>query len=62
MATRRLVPVIVTQEVKQARPQSEIVAPDIDPGMLEYAATMLTSEAVSFRPVQFGRLLRCRIF
>jgi hypothetical protein len=41
--------------VKLARPQREIVASDVNPGMLEYAAKSLKSETVSLRPVQFAR-------
>jgi ubiquinone/menaquinone biosynthesis C-methylase UbiE len=41
---------IVTRAVKRAAPQAEIVATDVNPGMLEYAANALKSETVSFRP------------
>jgi SAM-dependent methyltransferase len=40
---------IVTRAVHRAAPQAQIVATDVNPAMLEYAAKALTSETVSFR-------------
>lgn len=41
---------IVTRAVHRAAPQAQIVATDLNPAMLEYAANALKFEAVSFRP------------
>ena len=40
---------IVTRAVHQAAPRAELVATDINPGMLEFAAHMRTTEHVSFQ-------------
>ena len=40
---------IVTRAVHKAVPQAQIVATDVNPAMLEYAANALKSESVSFR-------------
>lgn len=40
---------VVTRAVHQAAPQAEIIATDINPAMLEFAAHALTSSSVSFR-------------
>jgi len=40
---------IVTRAVHRAVPQAQIVATDVNPAMLEYAANTLKSETVSFR-------------
>lgn len=41
---------ILTRAVRRAAPQAEIVATDINAGMLDYAANTLSSANVSFRP------------
>jgi ubiquinone/menaquinone biosynthesis C-methylase UbiE len=41
---------IVTRAVHRAAPKAQIVATDVNPSMLEYAAKALTFETVSFRP------------
>ncbi len=40
---------IVTRSVHRAAPQAQIVATDVNPAMLDYAANTLKSETVSFR-------------
>src|SRR6478752_6315958 len=47
---------IVTRAVHRAVPQAEIVATDINPAMLEFAADALKSETVSFRPADAQNL------
>jgi ubiquinone/menaquinone biosynthesis C-methylase UbiE len=41
---------IVTRAVHRAAPRAELVATDINPAMLEFAAHALTTEHVSFQP------------
>ncbi len=41
---------IVTRALRRAAPQAQIVATDVNPAMLEYAANELKLERVSFRP------------
>jgi ubiquinone/menaquinone biosynthesis C-methylase UbiE len=41
---------IVTRAVHRAAPQAHVVATDINPAMLEFAANALNSEHVSFQP------------
>jgi ubiquinone/menaquinone biosynthesis C-methylase UbiE len=41
---------IVTRAVNEALPQAEIVATDINPGVVEYAMQHVRSERVSFKP------------
>ena len=41
---------IVTRAVSQAVPQAELVATDVNPAVLEFAASQLDSERVTFQP------------
>lgn len=47
---------IVTRAVHRAVPQAQIVATDINPTMLEFAAHALTAERVSFQPADAQNL------
>lgn len=47
---------IVTRTLHRTVPQAEIMATDINPAMLEFAAHALNSEAVSFRPADAQKL------
>ena len=47
---------IVTRAVHRSIPRAEIVATDINPAMLEFAARALTSEHVSFQPADAQNL------
>ena len=47
---------IVTRAVHRAVPRAEILATDINPAMLEFAAQALTSEHVSFEPADAQNL------
>jgi ubiquinone/menaquinone biosynthesis C-methylase UbiE len=47
---------IVTRAVHQAAPQAHIVATDINPAMLEFAANALTTEHVLFQPADAQNL------
>jgi ubiquinone/menaquinone biosynthesis C-methylase UbiE len=41
---------IVTRAVSEAVPQAQIVATDVNPGMIEFAAQRVSSERVAFQP------------
>jgi ubiquinone/menaquinone biosynthesis C-methylase UbiE len=47
---------IVTRAVHRAAPRAELVATDINPAMLEFAAHALTSDHVSFQPADAQNL------
>ena len=47
---------IVTRAVHRAAPRAELVATDINPAMLEFAARMVTTEHVSFQPADAQNL------
>lgn len=47
---------IVTRAVHRSAPRAELVATDINPKMLEFAAHALTSEHVSFQPADAQNL------
>ncbi|MGC2195246.1 MAG: methyltransferase domain-containing protein [Terriglobales bacterium] len=47
---------IVTRAVHRAAPRAELVATDINPAMLAFAAHMLTTEHVSFQPADAQNL------
>ena len=47
---------IVTRAVHRSVPRAELVATDINPAMLEFAAAALTSEQVSFQPADAQNL------
>jgi len=47
---------IVTRAVHRAAPQAHVVATDINPAMLEFAANALTAEHVSFQPADAQNL------
>ena len=47
---------IVTRAVHRAAPQAQVVATDINPAMLEFAANALTSEHVWFQPADAQKL------
>jgi ubiquinone/menaquinone biosynthesis C-methylase UbiE len=47
---------IVTRAVHRAAPRAEVVATDINPAMLEFAARALTTEHVSFQPADAQNL------
>lgn len=47
---------IVTRELHRAAPRAEVVATDINPAMLEFAAHMLTAGNVSFQPADAQNL------
>ena len=47
---------IVTRAVHRSAPRAELVATDINPAMLEFAARTLTSEHVSFQPADAQNL------
>lgn len=47
---------IVTRAVHRAAPRTQIVATDVNPAMLEYAANELKNENISFRPANAQQL------
>ena len=47
---------IVTRAVHRAAPRAQVVATDINPAMLEFAAHALTTEQVTFKPADAQKL------
>jgi methylase of polypeptide subunit release factors len=51
---------IVTRAVTQALPQAEIVATDVDPAVVEFAAQRVSSERAAFHSKRTHRICRSR--